>query len=59
MIAAQRRFNGIARAVNCYSTSEDTLGNAKTNEWLVDRLWRDEYWAMQERNKGTVLGGVL
>ena len=47
------RFVGIARAINCYSTSEDTLGNAGLNEWLVGRWWRDKYWAMQELNKGT------
>ena len=49
----KRRFNGIARVVNCYSTTEDTLGNAAINEWLVGRWWRDKYWAMQELNKGT------
>lgn len=47
------RFVGIANAINCYSTSEDTLGNASLNEWLVGRWWRDKYWAMQELNKGT------
>jgi hypothetical protein len=49
----RERFDGIERAVNCYSTTEDTLGNATINEWLVGRWWRDKYWAMQELNKGT------
>lgn len=49
----KRRFNGIARVINCYSTSEDTLGNAMTNEWLVGKWKRDKFWAMQEVLKGT------
>ena len=47
------RFRGIANAVNCYSTSEDTLGNAGLNEWLVGKWNRDKFWAMQEVFKGT------
>ena len=49
----QDRFFGINNAINCYSTTEDTLGNAGVDEWLVGRWWRDKYWAMQELNKGT------
>ena len=49
----RERFVGIANAINCYSTTEDTLGNAGLNEWMIGRWWRDKYWAMQELNKGT------
>ena len=49
----RERFAEIPNAVNCYSSTEDTLGNATINEWLVGRWWRDKYWAMQEMNKGT------
>ena len=49
----RERFVGIANAINCYSTTEDSLGNAGLDEWLVGRWWRDKYWAMQELNKGT------
>ena len=54
----QDRFFGINNAVNCYSTTEDTLGNATTNEWLVGRWWQGKYWAMQELNKGTAYAAV-
>ena len=43
----------IANAVNCYSTSEDTLGNADLNEWLAGKLARRKFWAIQESLKGT------
>ena len=49
----RERFAEIPNVVNCYSTTEDTLGNATINEWLIGRWWRDKYWAMQELNKGT------
>ena len=47
------RFRGIANAVNCYSTSEDTLGDAEMDEWLLGKRSRKKYWAMQEILKGT------
>ena len=47
------RFSEIANAVNCYSESEDTLGNADLNEWLAGKLYRRKFWAIQEALKGT------
>ena len=46
-------FAGITNAVNCYSESEDILGNVGLNEWLVGKWMRDKLWAMQEVIKGT------
>ena len=46
-------FRGITNAVNCYSASEDTLGNAGLNEWLAGKLVRRKFWAIQESLKGT------
>jgi hypothetical protein len=47
------RFSGIANAVNCFSQSEDTLGNVAENHWLSGKLYRGNFWAMQEVLKGT------
>ena len=47
------RFAGIANAINCYSPTEDTLGNVSSNHGVVARLWRGNFWAAQELNKGT------
>ena len=47
------RFAGITNAVNCFSTSEDTLGNAEMNEWLAGKRKRKKFWAIQESFKGT------
>ena len=38
----RERFCGITNVVNCYSASEDTLGNAGLNEWLAGKLARLE-----------------
>ena len=43
----------IANAVNCYSATEDTLGNAELNEWLTGKLYRRKFWAIQEALNGT------
>ena len=47
------RFSGIANTVNCFSQSEDTLGNVAENHWLSGKLYRGNFWAMQEVLKGT------
>lgn len=47
------RFSGLAKAINCYSQSEDTLGNVKENHWLSGKLYRGNFWAVQEIMKGT------
>ena len=49
------RFAGIANAVNCYSPTEDTLGNSSNVEWILGRIARGKFWAMQEFTKGTWL----
>jgi hypothetical protein len=46
-------FSGIANAINCYSQSEDTLGNIAENHWLSGKLYRGNFWAVQEILKGT------
>ena len=43
----------IANAVNCYSATVDTLGNAELNEWLTGKLYRRKFWAIQEALNGT------
>ncbi len=48
------RFAGIPNAVNCYSPSEDTLGNIANGQGMVASLWRKNFWAAQELNKGTL-----
>lgn len=40
------RFAGIDNAINCYSPTEDVLGNATTN-------WYGGIWSIQELYKGT------
>ena len=49
----RERFDGIPNAVNCYSRSEDTLGDAELDEWLIGKRSRKKYWALQEILKGT------
>ena len=55
LLSWRGRFAGIANAVNCYSTTEDVLGNTELNESQVGRWWGNRAWAMQELNKGTPL----
>ena len=56
------RFAGIKNAVNCYSESEDVVGNPK--ELSVSLTWTDwafrqSVWVMQEALKGgSVLDGI-
>ena len=59
LLSWRGRFAGIANAVNCYSTTEDVLGNTDLNESQVGRWWNDRAWAMQEMNKGTQLAEML
>ena len=47
------RFSGIHDVINCYSTTEDTLGNLEMDDSLLDRLWDKKFWGAQELNKGT------
>ena len=49
----KRRFFGIANAVNCYSQTEDTLGNVEEDHWLPGKFCRGNFWAFQEVLKGT------
>ena len=43
------RFSGITNAVNCYSSTEDVVGNIDRNKALV----RQSVWVIQETLKGT------
>ena len=45
------RFAGITNVVNCYSETEDVVGNIDTNKSLVDQT----VWAIQETLKGSSL----
>lgn len=49
----RERFSGIANAINCYSRSEDTLGNVEEDDWLAGKLTEGNFWAVQETLKGT------
>lgn len=49
----KKRFAGIQNAVNCYSQSEDTLGNIEADHWLLGKIGRGNFWALQESLKGT------
>lgn len=48
------RFAGIQNVVNCYSASEDVVGNYKQGLTLLPTL-RQSVWVMQELLKGSVL----